>query len=136
VSFCVLDSSIALSWVLPSENDASMGLLDDVTAKGALAPVLWPLEVANVLLMAERRRRITPTERSQALAWFAVLPVEIDHEAPQRAWANIPALAERHKLTVYDAAYLELASRRGLPLATLDQDLAAAGRAEGVVVLT
>jgi hypothetical protein len=56
-----------------------MGLLDDITAKGALAPVLWPLEVANVLLMAERRRRITPTERSRALAWFAVLPVEISN---------------------------------------------------------
>ena len=79
MSFCVLDSSIALSWVLPSENDASMGLLDDITAKGALAPVLWPLEVANVLLMAERRRRITPTERSRASAWFAVLPVEISN---------------------------------------------------------
>jgi predicted nucleic acid-binding protein len=112
-----------------------MSLLDDITAKEALAPVVWPLEVANVLLMAERRRRITATERSRALAWFAVLPVEIDHEAPQRAWADIPALAERHKLTVYDVAYLELAFRHGLPLATLDQDLAAAGQAEGLVVL-
>jgi len=136
VSFCVLDSSTALSWVLPSESDAGTSLLDDIVSRGALAPVLWPLEVANVLIMAERRHRIAPTERSQALAWFAVLPIEIDHEAPQRAWADIPALAERHRLTVYDAAYLELARRHGLPLATLDRELAAAGRAENLVILT
>jgi predicted nucleic acid-binding protein len=135
LSFCVLDSSLALSWALPAESDVGMNVLEDILAGGALVPVLWPLEVANVLLMAERRRRISLAERSQALAWFAVLPIEIDHETPQRAWADISALAERHRLTVYDAAYLELAARHGLPLATLDQELSVAGRAAGLVVL-
>ena len=103
---------------------------------GALVPMLWPLEVANVLLMAERRHRIVSAERSQALGWFAALPIEIDYEAAHPAWADLPALAVQHRLTAYDAAYLELARRRGLPLATLDQELAAAARAEGLGVLT
>lgn len=132
---CVLDSSVALAWVLPGERTQAVeGLLDAVAADGALAPGLWPLEVANVLLQAERARRLAPGERGRALAALGTLPIAIDAETPARAWGETVALAEAHGLTCYDAAYLEVAARAGLPLATLDRRLARAAAERGVAL--
>ena len=93
------------------------------------------MEIANSLNMAVRKKRITRSQRDVLVASFVALGVEIQETPDTAYWFEILQLADRHSLTVYDASYLELALRRGLPLATLDQDLAAAAIAEGVAVL-
>jgi len=100
----------------------------------AVVPALWPLEVANVLLMAERRKRSNHTRATKWLRYLSALPIAVDAETPFRAFDHILNLARPHKLTAYDAAYLELAVRRGVPLGTLDSDLKKAAKAVGVVL--
>ena len=133
---CVLDSSVALAWVLPGEgSDATEALLDEIAAAGAAAPGLWPLETANVLLQAEKARRITGDERRRALTTLAALPIHVDPDTAAQAWDRTLALAERQDLTLYDASYLELALRLALPLASLDRKLRHAAAASGVELL-
>ena len=131
----VVDASIVLAGIMPDEDSApARAALDRVGEAGAVAPVIWRLEVANALLAAERRKRIDPPRRKQALALIAALPIEADLEIWDRAWDAILPLAQRFGLTAYDAAYLELAHRTGLPLATLDDDLRAAAMKLGVAL--
>ena len=133
---CVLDSSVALAWVLPGEGtDATDIVLDEIAADGAAAPGLWPLEIANVLLQAEKARRITQEERRRALTTLAALPVHIDPDTAAQAWSRTLALAEAQGLTLYDASYLELALRLALPLASLDRKLRQAAATSGVELL-
>lgn len=110
-------------------------VLAQVIDAGAEAPSLWRLEVANSLQMAVRRKRIDLKFRDTAIVQLVELMVSIDTETDHHAWTATLQLAERYNLTVYDAAYLELAQRRGLPLATLDRDLGAAGNMMGISVL-
>lgn len=132
----VVDSSAALAWSFVDErNAATLAIASRVRDEGAVVPSLWKLEVANILRLAVRKERITALERNDTLKDFERLGIEIDGETADRAWNETLAVADRHDLTVYDAAYLELAKRRGLPLATLDQALANAARQEGVEVL-
>ena len=132
----VLDSSVTLAWVYTEETtDAIRRVFDRVGEDSAWVPSLWRLEVANILEMGVRRGRHPASFRDDTLADLAVLPIHIDPETDQRAWDRTARLAERHRLTLYDAAYLELAERRGLPLATLDGDLRMAATTEGVVLL-
>ena len=129
----VLDSSVALAWQMPDEESAPAQLLfERFLEQGAIVPGLWRLEVANALLVAERRGRLEPGFTQDALADFSALPFEVDEETDRHAWTATRRLAERFGLTVYDASYLELAQRSGLPLATLDQQLARAARECGV----
>lgn len=129
----VLDSSATLAWSLDDEQAYGPRLLEEVTAaETAIVPVHWLLEVANGLQMAVRRRRIAPDEPAQVLAHIRDQPIVFDPETITRAWSEIPLLADQYGLTVYDAAYLELALRLDAPLATLDQDLARAARAAKV----
>jgi predicted nucleic acid-binding protein len=135
VSF-VLDNSIALAWCFEDEQTpAVMELLDRVAETGASAPLLWPLEALNGLFVAERRRRLDRTRRSRLAAFLRDLPVMLDADTADRAWEATARLAERFDLTTYDAAYLELAQRRRLPLASLDQDLRAAATAMNIETL-
>jgi len=127
----VLDSSIALSWCLPDEN-ATEQIQHQVATSGAIAPAHWPLEIANALLMAERRQRIDAGFRNAALRDLASLPIALDAETSARAWDETLSLAETYRLTAYDAAYLELAQRLALPLATLDAELRVAAQALGI----
>ena len=128
----VLDSSVTLRWCFEDERtDATDALLTQVVESGAEAPSLWPLEILNALSMAERRRRINADRRQRLCGFLHDLPVNIDAETASRGWAATSQLAARFKLTLYDAAYLELAQRLNLPLATLDKELRAAGRALG-----
>ena len=132
----VLDASVTLAWLLADEQPAAAArVLDQVIEEGAIAPGLWPLEVGNALLMAEWRGRLSHQHRTQAFQGLAGLPIEIDDETAGRAWRDTLTLAETHRLTLYDAAYLELAVRRSLPLATLDAALRAAADAAGVPLL-
>jgi predicted nucleic acid-binding protein len=132
----VLDSSVALTWCFEDERTATTdALLDRVTDAGAVAPSLWPLEVLNGLVMAERRGRLDAQRRHRMTSLLQALPVTIDSETVRNAWQLTSHLAERFRLTVYDAAYLELAQRMNLPLASLDQELRSAGTALGVPLL-
>ncbi len=136
MSETVIDSSIALTWCFEdeatSETDA---LFERVRDEGAIVPNLWRLEVGNVLLQAEKRGRISAHDVAARLDLIAELPISVDQETTVRAWRETLAAARSERLTVYDAAYLELAERRHLPLMTLDGDLAAAAVRHGVVVL-
>jgi predicted nucleic acid-binding protein len=135
VSF-VLDNSVALAWCFEDEQTpAIMELLDRVAETGASAPLLWPLEALNGLFAAERRRRLDANKRAKLAAFLRDLPIALDSETAEQAWEETARLAERFNLTTYDAAYLELAQRRRLPLASLDQDLRDAAAAAGTEVL-
>jgi predicted nucleic acid-binding protein len=135
VSF-VVDNSIALAWCFEDEQtEPIMGLLDRVAENGAYAPALWPLEALNGLLMAERRKRLDSKRRHRLEGFLKDLPIELDTETADQVWTATSRLAERYRLTVYDAAYLELAQRRKVPLATLDQDLIRSGKALGMTLL-
>jgi predicted nucleic acid-binding protein len=132
----VLDSSVTLAWVYSDETtDAILSLFDIIKGNGAWVPGLWRWEIANVLQLNARRKRHDAEFRDAALSSLSQLPVRVDPEAERQAWEPTVRLAERHRLTVYDASYLELALRRGLPLATLDEDLRTAARAERVPLL-
>ncbi len=135
MSSFVLDASVALSWCFADEADeAGDAVLNRLRGTRACVPGIWPLEVANVLLGAERRRRIAPSESARFLALLDALPIDVDAHTASRAPREILALARTHKLSSYDAAYLELAARGGLSLATRDVRLAAAARSVGVDV--
>ena len=132
----VVDSSVALSWCFEDERTPSLvALLDRVTDSGAVAPSLWPLEVLNALLAAERRRRVDFIKRHELIGALQSLPIALDTETAAQAWITTNRLAEQYRLTLYDAAYLELAQRLDLPLATLDADLREAANALGVPLL-
>jgi predicted nucleic acid-binding protein len=132
----VLDNSVALAWCFEDEQTPAISaLLDRLVETGASAPMLWPLEALNGLLVAERRRRIDATARAEFAAFLRELPIRIDAQTVDQAWGATATLAEQFGLTVYDAAYLELAQRRQLPLATLDQDLRRAASAVAVELL-
>jgi predicted nucleic acid-binding protein len=132
----VIDSSITLAWHFKDEQTAqSRAVLKQVVEAGAIVPALWRFEIANALLMAVRRKRIDHGFRDRALAHLGTLAIITDRESEEQAWKASVRLAERHGLTVYDAAYLELAQRRRLPLATLDAALVRAAGAELTTVL-
>jgi len=132
----VLDSSVALTWCFEDEaTPAADALLGQLTDAGAYAPSLWPLEVLNALAMAERRGRIAMQTRHDRIAFLQSLPVTLDMQTAEQAWLTTNRLAGRYRLTVYDAAYLELAQRLELPLATLDTGLRTAAAALGVPLL-
>ncbi len=132
----VVDSSVTLTWCFEDEQTAaSLALLEQVVEHGAVAPTVWPLEVLNALVMAERRTRVDAAQRQRLTGFLRDLPIALDAETAAQAWSATVQLAERHRLTVYDAAYLELAQRRGLPLASLDNELRAAAEAVGVVLV-
>jgi predicted nucleic acid-binding protein len=129
----VLDSSIAVAWCFPDEQDAySQSVLDALADRAAVVPYLWHLEVANILVVGERRKRSTQADTTTWLRFLSGLPITLDEETRDRAFGDITNLSRAHTLTAYDAAYLELALRRSLPLASLDDQLNAAARAVGV----
>jgi predicted nucleic acid-binding protein len=132
----VLDTSVTLAWIYPDETtDAVRQVFDAIASHGAVVPALWPLEVANSLTIGMRRGRITAPFRAAALADLARLEISVDPETDARAWDATLRLADQFQLTVYDAAYLELAQRRLLPLASLDNELREAAQAAGVELL-
>jgi predicted nucleic acid-binding protein len=132
----VLDSSVTLAWVYSAETTEEVsGVFARVVESGAWVPALWRLEVANVLELGVRKGRSDSTFRDAALTDLALLPIAVDPETGRQAWGATAKLAARHRLTLYDAAYLELARRRCLPLATLDSELRVAATAEDVCLL-
>jgi len=132
----VLDSSVTLAWLYDEETTVAVQrVLELVTDAGAWVPAIWRLEVANSLQTGVRRGRIKATVRDQSLTDLERMDIVTDADTDTYAWTTTQRLAERFLLTVYDAAYLELAQRRSLPLASLDRALRAAATALGLALL-
>lgn len=132
----VVDTAVTLAWCLPDERSADADrILEQLVASGEpmLAPRLWVEETANVIVSAQRRGRLSDAQAQQSVKLLASLPVEFDANPPDQG--ALVAAAARHGLSAYDATYLLLAERTGSSLATLDERLAAAARAAGLVVL-
>lgn len=129
----VIDSSLTLAWYFPDEgNEATDELLERVSRSGAVVPGHWLLEVANAFQSAIRRKQVDAAYRDSSLAELSYFDIATDLDTNAHILGATVQLADLHELTIYDAAYLELAQRRRLPLATLDTALANAARAAGV----
>ena len=132
----VLDCSIAMAWCFEDEaTDFTDSLLESLAQVSALVPSMWSLEVANVLAISERRGRTNQAKMTQFLRLLGNLPIIVDAKTGEKAFTDVLTLARTHKLTSYDAAYLELALREGLPLATLDEGLKRAALNIGVKII-
>jgi predicted nucleic acid-binding protein len=130
----VADASVAIGWVHPAQASKQTAAMLEAIASGATleVPALWPLEVANALLVLVRRRKLKEDERETALGWLRGLRLRFDHEMTALAFSRLSELAAVHHLSVYDAAYLELAQRRRLVLGCKDGPLRTAARNAGV----
>lgn len=132
----VLDCAFVLRWLLKEDDgSSSIDILERVAMHGAIVPGIWPLEIANVLVTKAQAKRLPADSVKRLLADVGELRIEVDRRTNEFAWTRIVSLAQRHRLTSYDAAYLELAARHNLALATIDKDLRKAAEAEGVLVL-
>jgi predicted nucleic acid-binding protein len=130
----IVDASVGFAWIHPGQATPETDRLLNEVAAGAtvVVPSLWYLEMANVLLIAQRRHRLTAVQRKAALETLTALQFTVDEEGARRAFGKTSELAEKHGLTVYDAIYLELALRRSLPLASRDEALKIAARQCGL----
>jgi predicted nucleic acid-binding protein len=136
VTALVLDSSIALCWCFEDEaTQATRDLLEHLRTDTAAVPNLWHVEITNVLALAERRRRITAAATAQFIALLDELEIDVDEETWTRAFTRVLDLARAQRLTAYEAAYLELAMRLGVPLASKDRDLCDAAERVGVTAI-
>jgi predicted nucleic acid-binding protein len=132
----VIDASVAMTWLFLDETTAAtQRLLKELSNRAAVVPALWYLEIANALALAERKGRVSPRETDDFIAVLASARIEVDNEAPARAFSHLLPLCRTHRLTTYDALYLELAIRRRLPLATLDEPLRKAAKKLAVKLL-
>jgi predicted nucleic acid-binding protein len=136
VSCVVLDASVTLCWLFEDQATTYTESILDRLAGGheALTSAIWPFEVANALVVGERRRLIKPAHSAAFLEQLGQLPVRVEHAGAGRAFKEVFESARRHRLSAYDASYLELAARENLPLATVDGPLRAAARAAGVAL--
>ncbi len=129
----VLDTSVTMSWCFNDEaNSYADAVLESLSNQNALAPGIWPLEVGNVLLVAEKKARISPPDSLQFLSLLTSLPIHVENLTEQRIFDVVFLLAREQDLSSYDAAYLDLAIQTGLQIATLDQSLQKAAARKGV----
>ena len=132
----VLGTSVTLAWCFEHESSSTAdAILDLLVSLEAIVPAIWPVEVGNALLAGERRKRITPAETARSLELLRSLNIHLDDAGLGLGVDDLVALARSHKLSVYDAAYLSLAMREGIPLATLDRSLARAAQRAGISLL-
>lgn len=133
----VLDCSVSMAWCFDDEaSPYTDGVRDCLANHQAQVPSIWPLEAANAAIMGERRKRLDEARSSRFFVLLQALPIVVDEETSSRTFSEIVHLARTYQLSAYDAAYLELAIRRGLPLACLDGKLKTAATAAGVVLFT
>jgi len=131
----VLDCSVTLAWLLPDERSANLdALAERLLETSAVVPAIWPYEVSNALRMAQRRARIAEVDMAKLRRILASLPIEVEPVAAEHVLTVVAELAYKLDLTTYDAAYIEVASRRALPLATLDERLRKASSSVGVAI--
>ena len=132
----VLDASVTMSWFFEDETDTYGELVKEAVRLGAtpIVPALWPIETTHVIIRAGRRERLSAKKALEVLTLLKSLPVEIDDMSSRISFSEGWALAKAHQLSAYDAMYLELAIRRGLPLATLDSPFQKAARKAGALL--
>ncbi|MCL5102673.1 MAG: type II toxin-antitoxin system VapC family toxin [Armatimonadetes bacterium] len=132
----VLDCSVAMSWCFEDEGDSYARFVqDEIGSRGVIVPSIWCMELINALVVGERRGRLAPAESAEFLSMIRKLPIEAEAVPPKQTLDDILSLARSHNLSAYDAAYLQLAMRSHLPIATLDVRLADAARQIGVPLL-
>ena len=120
----VVDNSVVMAWCFNDESDPyADSVLDRLTEFAAVVPSIWPLEVVNVLLVAERRKRISEADSVRFTALLSQLPIHVEYESQDRIMKDLLGLARTTNLSSYDASYLDLAMRKGVPLATSDKKL-------------
>ena len=133
----VIDNSVVMSWCFQDEtNKYADTVLEYLEEGSAYVPAIWPLEVSNVLLVAERRKRLSQADSSRFISLLFELPIIVEQESPERMLSEILALARAYKLSSYDASYLDLAMRKGLPIATTDKNIIAAAKKSNVPVVS
>ncbi len=133
----VLGCAVTMAWCFDDEaTPFTDGVRDSLAGKRAVVPSIWPLEVANATIMGERRKRLDEARSRRFLVLLEALPIVVDEGTGSRAFGDIVQLARAYQLSAYDAAYLELAIRRGLPLACNDGELKTAAVAAGVVMFS
>ncbi len=131
----VLDCSVTMAWCFDDEaTPYTDGVRDSLADVRAVVPSIWPLEVANASIVGERRKRLDEARSRRFINLLEALPIAVDDETGSRAFSDISHLARAYQLSTYDAAYLELAVRRGFPMACLDGKLKAAATAAGVLL--
>lgn len=129
----VLDCSVTMAWCFDDEaTPHTDGIRDSLADAAAVVPSIWPLEIANATIVGERRNRLDEARSRRFITLLESLPITVDDETSSHAFSDTRHLARTYQLSAYDAAYLELAIRRGLPLACLDGKLKAAATAAGV----
>jgi predicted nucleic acid-binding protein len=128
----IIDASVVIAWAFKEQHATAERALARIQTEEAIVPALWWYELRNVLVLGERQKRLAERETARFLRDISRLTITIDSSSNE---AQVLTLARRHRLTVYDAAYLELAGREALPLATLDEELATAARAEQVALI-
>ncbi|MEA1980856.1 MAG: type II toxin-antitoxin system VapC family toxin [candidate division Zixibacteria bacterium] len=132
----VVDNSVVMSWCFKDEaNQYADSVLDRLTDATALVPSIWALEVINVLLVAERRKRVSEADSVRFTTLLSQLPIIVEYESVELIMKDLLTLARVHNLSSYDASYLDLAMRKGLPIATLDNRLIEAATAVDVKIL-
>jgi len=133
----VVDNSIVMSWCFKDEaNPYADSVLNRLKKASAYVPSVWPLEVVNVLLAAERTKLLSQADSVRFVGLLSQLPIFVEHGSLERAMKDLLGLARAHDLSSYDASYLDLAMKKGLPLATLDQRLRAAAQSVKVPILS
>jgi predicted nucleic acid-binding protein len=133
---CVLDASATAAWIHIDEVTPVLDrVFSEIAVSSAWVPELWRLEVANLLVTNVKKGRYDAASRDRCLSILGQLPIQIDPRTGANAWTSTLTFAEKHRLTIYDAAYLELAVRLSLPLITLDKALRSAAAHEGVPLL-
>lgn len=136
VKHFVVDNSVVMSWCFKDEtNKYADTILDRLTESAAVVPSIWPLEVVNVLLVAERQKRLSESDSIRFITLLSQLPIVVEYERPEKMMRELLALARAYNLSSYDASYLDLAMRKGFPIATLDNKLIEAARRIDVQIL-
>jgi len=132
----VVDASTALSWCFEDESSPySDKVLSLLANEGAVVPAIWPVEVTNALVVGERRKRLTEAQAARFVQLLGQLPIDVDSPSPAITFGAVLSTARSHSLSAYDASYIEVAERHGLPLASLDARLRKAASAAGVALL-
>ena len=136
VKHFVVDNSVVMSWCFKDEtNKYADTVLDRLTESAAVVPSIWPLEVVNVLLVAERQKRLSESDSIRFITLLSQLPIVVEYERPEKMMRELLALARAYNLSSYDASYIDLAMRKGFPIATLDNKLIEAARRIDVQIL-
>ena len=132
----VVDNSVVMSWCFKDEtNQYADAILDCLSDATAFVPSIWPLEVVNLLLVAERKKRLSEADSVRFITLLSQLPIIVEHERPERMMKDLLALGRSNNLSSYDASYLDLSMRKGIPIATLDTQLITASKKTSIPIL-